>query len=238
MRRPADATARERRILTRRRRICAGLAGPLPALLTMLALSASTARAGQIDTSAIEQAWRQYRAKEFEVGKYPVQWRQHASKRDGIFAGAGFTAPASRQRAWALATDYTDLGASTPGITAVRFLENTPTRQVVQVDLKVLWKHLRLTFEIEQDAPDQLRFRLVNDHVGEYTGLCRFQPDDAGRCRVEMMTRLKPALPVPRRLVLSAERIVMLSGIRSFLQECERPADPPAQAPGRTPNPA
>lgn len=199
----------------------------LLACLILLGSSPSPAWAGTIDTAALEQRWPKQREREFEVYKYPVRWRQLLTKTEGIFAGASFSSPAQLQRTWDLATDYADVGRMTPGVSSVRFLEKTPTRQVVQVDVKVLWKDLTLTFEIEQDPPQAIRFRLVNDFIGEYRGVGRFRAEQSGTA-VDVSTWLQPAVKISPGLIIWAERIVMMKGIRNFLETCELPPPPPS----------
>lgn len=199
-----------------------GIARNLMPFCLALALSGLTGPSWAIDTGVLERPWPRQQVREYEIYKYAVRWRQRVSKTEGIFAGANFTAPSTRDRTWALATDYTDLGRMTPGVSSVRFLEKTPTRQIVQIDVKILWKDLTLTFEVEQDPPNALRFRLVNDFIGEYRGVSLFRLEGE-QTAVELATWLKPAVKVPSRLILWAERVVLLKGIRSFLQTCERP---------------
>lgn len=183
--------------------------------------------AGSIDTSVLEQHWPKQRVKEYEVGKYPVQWRQAVKgKGEEIFAGSSFTAPAGHETVWNMAADYTDLGTMTPGVERVQFLEDTPTRQVIQIEMKVLWKTLRLVFEIEREPPTVARFRMASDLVGEYRGFCRMRPE-GGQTQVELATWLRPAVRVPTGLILWVERAVMLKGIRGFLEACERASPPP-----------
>lgn len=183
--------------------------------------SMATVCAASIHTAVLEQPWPKQWVHEYEVGRYSVRWRQRASAEDGISSGASFTAPSALERTWTLANDYRDLGTITPGVSSVRVLEQTPTRQVLQIDIKVLWKTLRLIFEIEQDPPRATRFRLTNEVVGEYLGVCLFAPEGGGT-RVELSTRLKPAVHIPPGLVLSIERMVMLRSIREFLETCEQ----------------
>ncbi len=190
--------------------------------------STATVCAASIDTAVLEQSWPKQWVHEYEVGKYAVRWRQRASADDGISSGASFTAPSALERTWALANDYHDLGTITPGVSSVRVLEQTATRQVLQIDIKVLWKTLRLVFEIEQDPPRATRFRLTNEVLGEYRGVCLFTPEGGGT-RVELATRLQPAVRIPAGLVLSIERMVMLRSIREFLETCEH-REPAAQA--------
>ena len=96
-----------------------------------LALVVAPAAWAAIDTGFIEQPWPRERAREIEAGKYPVRWRERGSKRDGIFAGVRFTAPLDRAAVWKLSSDYRQVGRATPGVTAVRFLEESDTRQVI-----------------------------------------------------------------------------------------------------------
>jgi hypothetical protein len=74
---------------------------------------------------------------------------------------------------------------------------------------------------IEQDPPSAVRFRLANRQIGEYRGVCLMRPDGE-QTWVELATWLKPAVRVPSGLVLWAERVVLLKGVRSFLESCER----------------
>ena len=196
-------------------------------IIVGLVLSAVSVSAGSIETAFLEQPWPRQWVHEYEVGKYAVRWRQKAKAEEGIFAGASFAAEATLQRTWALATDYTDLGTMTPGVERVRWLERTPTRQVIQISVKVLWKTLQLTFEIEQDPPKAVRFRLLNPELGEYRGVCLMQQEGT-TTRVDLATWLKPAIPVSGGLVLWVERIVLLRGIRNFLETCERAPTTPA----------
>ena len=193
-------------------------------------LLAPAALAGTIDTAFLEQPWPDQRVRQTEVGRHPVTWRQRAGKAAGIFAGVKFILPLDREAAWRLANEYQDVGHITPGVTAVRYLERTDTRQVIQVDVKILWKKLQLTFEVEQEPPDAVRFRLVNRVLGEYRGLCRFveasAPGQDGTPQpatsMELMTWLQPARPVPQGLLLAVERMTMLRGVREFFKACDR----------------
>lgn len=183
---------------------------------------ASVASAGSIETGFLEQPWPTQRTHEYEIRKYAVQWRQAVKgKGEEIFAGSSFVAPASPQAVWNLTADYADLGTMTPGVEHVQFLEDTPARQVIQIDIKVLWKKLRLVFEIEREPQTVTRFRLMNEVVGEYRGVCRISPEGA-QTRVELATWLQPAVRVPTGLILWVERAAMLKGIRGFLEACER----------------
>ena len=192
---------------------------------------------GTIDTDFIQSPWPNQWVREFEVGRYQVRWRERVSKQEGLFAGASFEAPLARPTVWDLANNYSDIGTMTPGVVAVRFLEQQPTRQVIQIDVKVLWKTLRLIFEVEQDPPNAIRFRLVNKVLGEYRGLCVFDELPSGvttqpsapRTGVELSTWLKPARPVPMGLLLIVERITMLRGVKGFLESCEHPTPAPAE---------
>ena len=170
-----------------------------------------------MDTTFFEGPWPKQWTHDYEVGRHTVQWRQRASDRDGIFAGAAFAAPASQAQTWALANDYSDVGAKTPGVTAVRYLENTQTHQLVEIDAKVLWKRLTLKFEIERDPPNSVRFRLLNRTIGDYRGVFRLAPAAHGT-QVEFITWLDPAVRMPKGLILYTERVVMLQSIRNFLR--------------------
>jgi len=202
-------------------------------LLVFLLISAQ-AWAGSIDTSFIERPWPKQRARELEVGRYPVRWRYSAGKQQGIFAGVRFEVPQPRQQVWDRANEYRDIGQMTPGVAAVRYLEQTDTRpvrqglpshgarKVIQVDVKILWKTLTLTFEVEQEPPRAVRFRLVNKALGEYRGLCLFEDAPSGTS-VELATWLQPSRPVPVGLLLAVERMTMLLAAREFLEAFDTP---------------
>jgi len=180
-----------------------------------------------IDTERLQRAWPGQVVRQVEVGRSEVRWRQYASRAEGLFAGVAFTAPADRARVWRMATDYDGIGRITPGVLAVRYLERQPTRHVIQVDLKVFWKTLRLTFEVEQEPPNAVRFQLMHQRVGTYRGVCVFQEvpsangDPSMHTRVELSTWYQPSRPVPMRLLLLVERMTLLQGTRSFLRACE-----------------
>jgi len=199
--------------------LCLALAWPGACLAEEPAVLPAVASQGPIDTALLEQPWPGQWVHEYEVGRDPVLWRHKLSREQGILTGARFVAPASLDTAWALSTGYTDLGAMTPGVSAVRVLEESETRQVIEVDIKVLWKRLTLRFEIERAPPRAVRFRLTNEVVGEYRGLCRLTPHEAGTA-VELATWLRPAVPVPERVIVGVMRYVMLRGIREFLRTC------------------
>lgn len=185
-------------------------------------LMSASVWAGSIDTSFIERPWPKQRARELEVGRYPVRWRYSAGKAQGIFAGVKFEVPQSRQQVWDRANEYRDIGQITPGVTAVRYLEQTDTRKVIQVDVKILWKTFTLTFEVEQEPPRAVRFRLVNKALGEYRGLCLFEDAPAGTS-MELATWLQPSRPVPVGLLLAVERMTMLLAAREFLESFDTP---------------
>ena len=178
--------------------------------------------AGTIDTGLLERPWPTQRIREVEVGRYQVRCREYASKADGLFAGVQFTVPRERQAVWKLANDYSDVGAMTPGVTAVRVIEESPTRRVIQVDVKILWKSLQLNFEMEQEPPNAVRFRLANKAFGEYRGICTFQEGSKPMSTtVDLATWFKPSRPVPMRLLVIVQRVAMLRGTKEFLRACE-----------------
>jgi hypothetical protein len=175
--------------------------------------------AGSIDTTILEQPWPKQRVHDYEVGKHTVRWRQDASS-EGIFAGATFLAPTTIQETWDMATDYSDLGNLTPEVEKVVWVEKSQQRQVIQMTLKVLWKRLVLNFEIEQDSPNRIRFRMTSTRIGEYIGVCILTADGNGT-RLDISTRLNTPVKLPSGLLLWVQRSAMLSGIRSFLKNCE-----------------
>jgi len=197
--------------------------------LAYLISLAPAVSAGTIDTDFLQRPWPKQRVRTYEVGRAEVRWRQQASKAEGVFAGVRFQVPLPRQQAWDLSSDFSDIGQMTPGVTSVRFLEQTPTRQVIQIDVKVLWKTLRLKFEVEEEPPKVMRFRLVNQVIGEYRGVCVFEASamrqgsasQEEETTIELSTWLKPARPIPMGWLLFVERMTMLNGIRKFLASCE-----------------
>ena len=180
-----------------------------------------------IDTSSLEAPWPHQLEREIEVGRENVVWRQRGSRKEGIFAGIRFQVPVDRPRAWALANDYSDVGSHTEGIRSVRVIEEAPGRRRVLVEAEVLWITLRLDFEIEEKEPESIRFRLRNPEIGEYTGYCRFEPaepkPEGGQATsIEFATRFKPVRPIPIGLALLAERMVLLRGVRAFLETVDK----------------
>ncbi len=215
-------------------------------LLSMLHLGAAeepavSSRAGStIETDFLERPWPKQWVRNLEVGRDEVRWRQRASRKGGIFAGVRFTAPLPREQVWELANDYSDIGKTTPGVTAVRFLKQDSNHQVIQIDVKVLWKTLRLNFEVEQDPPKIVRFRLRNQALGEYRGVCVFEdpsnsagPGQPKATTVELSTWLKPNRPIPMGLLLVVERMTFLQGVKSFLETCETHPTATASEPRR-----
>jgi hypothetical protein len=215
---PADA------LLPRRR-----LPSFLAALLVFAALSQPAS--GAIDTNFLEQPWPKQRVHEFEVGRHPVRWRQLAGRERGIFAGAQFTTASPLQTTWDLATEYRDVGAMTPGVTAVTTSTHDDRHQTVDVTVKVLWRVLHLRFEVEQDPPRAVRFHVVNDLVGDYRGALLLAPSEDGQgTRGEVLTWFQPARPLPQGLVLTVQRMVLLQGVREFMAACDDAAAPAAPA--------
>ena len=177
-----------------------------------------------IDTASLEEAWPKEKTSALEVGKYPIQWRQSVTKEQGIRISARFTAPLPMDRTSRQIADYTALKSMVPGVTTVRRTEESAGRQVVEMDAKVLWKTLRLAFEVEPTPPDLTRFHLLNERLGDYRGLCRLRDAGQGRTDVEMITALKPTIHLPMSLRLLAERRMFLTGIRNFLDTCDHDA--------------
>jgi hypothetical protein len=231
--------------------------------------AASWASAGTIDTNALEAAWPKQRTRAHEVGRHEVRWRYLADEQRGLFAGVEFVTPLARRRVWGLTTDYADVGQMAPGVRQMRYVERGPDRQVIEVDIRVLWKTLTLTFEIEQEQERAVRFRWVNRSLGQFLGVCWLedapailrpsasppaakppspaglgvfqsslrqsaaasgagpavgarQPESVTGTRVHLATWAKPARPVPMRLMVAAERMIMLHGAKHFLEACDR----------------
>ena len=82
---------------------------------------------------------------------------------------------------------------------------------------------------MEQDPGQAIRFRLVNEVLGEYWGLCWLEDppqaatggSQAPQTVVELATWLKTSRPIPAGLLLFVERKVFLDGVKNFLEECE-----------------
>ena len=207
--------------------------------IVSLACFTSTMCSAEIETTFLQQPWPGQVVQQLEVGRYDVRWRQRISRTQGLLAGAAFTVPVDRGRVWQRATAYTDLARLIPGVLAVRVLEQQPQRHVVQVDLNVLWRTLHLTFEIEPEPPEAIRFQLINQFIGEYRGVCLFQElprisangTSSTVTRVDLATWYQPSRPVPMRLLLLVERIALLQGIKGFLASCEPPVHAPHDAP-------
>ena len=66
-------------------------------------LGAACASAGSIDTAFFEGPWPKPWVHTYEVGKQQVHWRQRASDRDGLFAGAVFGTATPAEQTWTLA---------------------------------------------------------------------------------------------------------------------------------------
>ncbi len=174
-----------------------------------------------IDTTLLEQPWPRASQRTFEIDKYAVQWRQALPREQGIYAGVRFTAPLGLQATWDLAQDYRGMGQQTPGVDAVRFMDESPTRQLIELDVRVLWRKLTLRFAVEREAPQRLRFALLESPLGAYYGISTFTPTDTGTV-VDLAIYLKPARRVPARLLLAVERLAILGGTRAFLKACEQ----------------
>ncbi len=196
--------------------------------IACLVAGATLVDAGTIDTSFIEQEWPKQLVREFEVGRHQIRWRQRGSRRDGIFAGVRFASRLPRAQVWALATNYRDVSPKIPGVAAMRFVEATPLRQVIEIEMHVLFRRFVLRFEVEQEPPSAIRFRLVNAALGEFRGMCLFA-DAAPGTAMELAIWIKPVRPLPIGFLLAAERMILLQGVRNFLDSCEQLSPDPAQ---------
>jgi hypothetical protein len=177
-----------------------------------------------IDAAGLEEAWPKQRIQELEVGRHAVRWRHKASRAEGIFSGIRFTAPAPVETVWERAADYQGIGPTVPGVRRVRTADQGEGRQVVDIDAKVLWREFTMRFEVEQDPPNTMRFRLVRPAVGEFQGIARFRPagsPEAPGTVIELSTWLRPTRAVPIRLLLAVERMAMLHGTKAFLGQFE-----------------
>ena len=194
-------------------------------VLGLIALwSAALPLGAAIDTEWLEQSWPRERRHTYEVDKYPVQWRQAIDRTHGLLGGIRFTSPLDAQQTWDLAQDYHDVGQHTPGVEAVRFIEEAPGRQVIELDVTVLWRKITLRFAVEREAPRRLRFELLDNPFGAYYGYATFTPSAEGTA-VDLATCLKPARRAPARLLLAVERLALLGGARAFFASCEQRAE-------------
>lgn len=174
-----------------------------------------------VDSAGLRQPWPKQKVREFEVGRHTVRWRQKAHKKEGIFAGVRFTAPAGREKVWHLANDYSDVGRMTPGILAVRRTAQGANRETIEVDIKVLWKRMTLRFEVEREPPEAVHLRWADARFGEFVGVASFEAA-SDQTQVELSTHFKPLRPVPMRLLLGVERLAMMGAVRNFLKACEQ----------------
>lgn len=200
------------------------------ALVVLAALLASTAFCfAAIDTGSLEQPWPKQLCRDYEAGRFPVKWRHKLIKKEGLFAGVSFTAKGGLQAVWDLATDYSNVDKATAAIQALRVREESANRQSVEVELKVLWKTMTLTFEVEKEAPNALRFRWNDMRFGEFKGVALFSEEAAskenpeGGTRVAVSTLFHPYRAAPLRLLLGFQRMAMLHASRDFLEACENP---------------
>jgi hypothetical protein len=206
----------------------------LIAIVSGLLACGTGAWAGAIDTNVIEGVWPKQKSRVFEVGRHEINWRQAATKEHGVRVGATFTAPLPVDRVWAQSGDYSKIGTMTPGVKAVRRTPISPGHEMIELDAKVLWKTITLKFEVEQDAPRATRFRLADERLGEYLGVCLYEAAGPEATRVQMITSLKPAVSVPLSLLMLVQRRVFLVGIRNFLEACDKEAK---QRTGAAPQP-
>lgn len=165
-----------------------------------------------------------------------MRWKHAASKKDGILASVRFTVPLDQAETWSRSNAYQDVGQTIPGVQAVRYIERSDTREIIELDVKVLWRELTLHLDIEKQAPGLLRFQMRNPGIGEYRGLCRYEAvtDPATgqpATEVDLSTWLVPAKPIPLRLLLAVERMAMLQGAKRFLEAAEQPPKTAPAAP-------
>lgn len=214
---------------------------PLFWVLAFLIAWTAPAAAGSIDTAFLEGPWPKERVRVTEVHKYAVQWREYLDKEKGMYMGVRFTAPTDHETTWELATaNYADVGKTVPGLRAFRTIEDTPERKVIEMDIKILWKEMTLTFEIERQPPDVLRFRMISKQIGQYIAVYKLSEPtgvitsmEPAVTQIEFSTWLMPARPVPMGMLATAERMIFLRMAREFLKACEAryleelPADAP-----------
>ena len=179
--------------------------------------------ASTLGTEWLSDTWPGERVRTIEVRNHPVRWRQAKRRDEGAFAGVRFHAPIARSDAWAASTDYPRVGRTLSPVTRVTVTEKGGGLRLVEVEGKILWRTVRLAFEVEQEPPDLLRFRLVKSRLGEYEGICLFEPAAGGGTTIELSTRVLPASArVPLGMLLVFERMAMLQGVQGFLEASAR----------------
>lgn len=186
-----------------------------------LGFSDVCAEGDRIDTHFIEQPWRSERSHLTEVGRDEVLWRSALTK-EAVFCGVKFEAPAPIDVVWSEMSKYSDLETMSPGVESVKVLVEEENYLELEIRIKVLWRHLVLNFQLEREPQHYTRFCLMNPELGEYRGVMATQPVD-GNPRftdVALSTWLKPAVPVSMRLLLVAERMVILGSVEKFNETC------------------
>lgn len=187
-------------------------------------LAAWGASAPTVDVEALRQPWRNERARVVEVGRHPVRWRHAIRRREGLKAGVRFTAPLPRRDVWTLATDYRAIGRMTPGVSDVQVTPAGPQRQRVAVEVRVLWKQLRMVLDVEHDPPQQVRFLWRHPQIGALQGLCTFdasQPLETDATLVECSSWFQPSRQAPLGLLAAVERAALLHAVHQFLSACD-----------------
>ena len=222
----------------------------LPRALWMSASAlcvAATAAAATIDTQFFDRPWPRQWTHRYEVGRHMVDWRQGGSRAEGTFAQARCAVPLPRQTVWTLSTDFPTLWRMTPAVKAFRILEQQPAHQVVEIDLHVFWKTVRLTFAVDYDPPRAMQFRLIDHIAGTCQGICTFTEEPPTRrgataasatTTVELLMWVKPTRHIPMRLLWFVERTTILQGIKAFLAACDvrDPTIPPRKHERRIPS--
>ena len=193
-------------------------------------VAATTAAAATIDTHLFDRPWPHEWAHRYEVGRHMVDWRQGGSRATGTFACAQATVPLPQETMWELSSDFPALGRMTPAIKAVRILDQQPTHQIIEVDLHVFWKDLRLTFEVDRQPPRAMQFRLLRSGAGHCQGVCLLTENPTASLNgkampatttVELFLWVKPTRRISTRLLLFVERTTILQGVKGFLAACD-----------------
>ena len=202
-----------------------------------VACVAATAAAATIDTRFFDRPWPHEWTHRYEVGRHVVDWRQGGSRATGTFARARAAVPLPQETVWELSNDFPALGRMTPAVKAVRMLDEQPAHQIIEVDLHVFWKHLRLTFEVDKQPPRAMQFRLIHSGAGQCQGVCLLTENPQALVNgkampsttIELVIWVKPTRRISTRLLLFVKRTTILQGIKAFLAACDAraPTVPP-----------
>jgi hypothetical protein len=182
-----------------------------------------------IDTTELEQPWPTQRMRVTEVGTHAVHWRQWDGKDRGLFGSMEFVVPYPLDVVWEQSTNLDDIVAVSPDIQSMRIVETAGHRTVVEAKVRVLWRVVTMVFEIEETPQEVVRFRLYHSETGEYVGMTRFTPvtaeqapaTDGEHTGMVVSTRFRFARQVPGAVVLPLQRMILLRGMKRFMEGCQ-----------------